>query len=88
MASPAPGEPKPLRFKFGVALLVLYPLLFLAMGVLALIPMNGTTKAAAIGGLLVTSEVVFFVGVALIGKEAYQALKARWMKKKPAPDRV
>ncbi|MEV7596350.1 transporter suffix domain-containing protein [Kitasatospora sp. NPDC089797] len=74
----APADPKrPLRFKIGVAFLLLSALLYLTVLVAFFLPLDGTTKTAAISGMVVTAEVSFLVGAAGVGKETVRAVKAR-----------
>lgn len=73
---------KPFRFKLGVALLILYPLMWLFAAVVPFLPLDVATKAALVAGDLAAAEVIFVLGVACVGKEAYQAIKARLFRKK------
>lgn len=66
---------KPLRFKIGVALLILYPFFYLAIPIAPLLPLDGGMKVAVAGGVVAVGEVVLLVAIALMGKEAYQAIK-------------
>lgn len=67
--------PKPLRFKIGVALLVLYPFLYLAIPIAPFLPLDGGMQVAFAGGTVAVAEVLLIVAVALMGKEAYQGIK-------------
>lgn len=78
----APFSKKPLRFKLGIALLILYPLMWLFAAVVPFLPLDVGTKAALVGGDLVAAEIVFVLGVACVGKETYLAIKAKLLKRK------
>lgn len=78
----APKQKKPFRFKFGVGLLILYPLMWLAAGITPFLPLAVATKAAVVAGILIAAEVVILLGIACVGKEAYLAIKARFIKKR------
>lgn len=73
---------RPVRFYVGIGFLVLCGLLYLSILVSAFLPLDGVTKAATIGGTIAVAEVSFLLGVAGVGKEAYQAVKARFSRKK------
>ncbi len=71
-----------MRFKVGVGLLVLYVIMLLSVAVIGVLPLELGAKVATVSAVLVSSEVVFLLGVIGIGKEAYQALKAKFHLKK------
>lgn len=73
---------KPLRFKLGIALLILYPFMWLFAAVVPFLPLEVGVKAAIVGGDLVAAEIVFVLGVACVGKETYLAIKAKLLKRK------
>ena len=80
--STTPRRRRPVRFYIGIALLILCGLLYISIAVTAFLPLDGVTKAATIGGTIAVAEVSFLLGVAGVGKEAYQAVKARFSRKK------
>ncbi|WP_020495343.1 transporter suffix domain-containing protein [Sciscionella marina] len=79
---------KPIRFKIGVALLVCCALIYLGVLVVLFLPLDAVGKAAIIGGVVVAAETCTVLGVAGVGKEAVQALKARFGLKRRKRDRV
>lgn len=85
-AHPAEQKPrKPLRFKIGVALLVIYPFLYLIIPVAPFLPVGVGTAAAITAGVIGAAEVLLLVAIACMGKEGYQAIKAgirKWMSRK------
>ncbi len=73
---------KPLRFSIGIGLLILYPLMWLFAAVVPFLPLDIALKAAIIAGDLAAAEGVGLLGIACVGKEAYQAIKARFRLKR------
>lgn len=80
-AEPVSSRKKPVRFKFGIGLLILNSLMWLFAAVVPFLPLEAGTKAGVIAGDLVAAEVIFLLGVACVGKETYQALKAKLFRK-------
>ncbi|MFE3498454.1 transporter suffix domain-containing protein [Kitasatospora sp. NPDC059160] len=78
-ATPATSAPpkKPLRFRIGIALLVLSALTYVAVLVILFLPLESGTKAAAFGGTLVVAETCALIGMAGVGKEAVRAVRSR-----------
>lgn len=68
---------RPLRFKIGVALLVLYPFLYLVVPIAPFLPLETAAKAAVVGAVIGAAEVVLLIAIALMGKEAYDAIRSR-----------
>ncbi len=68
---------KPLRFKIGVALLILYPFMYLAIPLAPMLPLDGALQIAFAGGAIAVAEVILIAAIALMGKEAYQAIKKK-----------
>lgn len=68
---------KPIRFKIGVGLLILYPFLYLIIPIAPFLPIDVGFKVGLVAAVLGCAEAVFVLGVACVGKEAYQAIKAR-----------
>ncbi|MGJ0203666.1 transporter suffix domain-containing protein [Leucobacter sp. gxy201] len=72
-----PRSPKPLRFKIGIGLLVLYPFLYLVIPIGPFLPIAVGARVGVIAGVLAAAEAIFVLGVACVGKEAYRAIKAK-----------
>ncbi|MFC9759642.1 transporter suffix domain-containing protein [Streptomyces sp. NPDC056921] len=81
-------QKRPLRSKIGVALLVLCALIYMGVLVVLFLPMTAAGKAATIGGMVVAAETCALLGIAGVGKETVQAIKARIGLKKRKRDRV
>lgn len=73
---------KPFRFKFGIGLLILYPVMWLFVVVVPFLPLDAGLKAAIIAGDAAAAEIVLLLGIACVGKETYQAIKARLRRRK------
>ncbi|MFB6717455.1 transporter suffix domain-containing protein [Streptomyces sp. NPDC056237] len=86
-ANTAPCK-RPLRFKIGVALLVLCALIYLGALVVLFLPLTAAGKATAVGGMIVAAEACALIGVAGVGKETVQAVKTRMGLKKRKRDRA
>ena len=71
------SEKRSIRFRIGVGLLVIYVLMWVAAAVVPFLPLTLTAKGTIISVGLVAAEVVGLLGLALVGKEAYQAMKDR-----------
>lgn len=80
VVEPEVQQERPLRFKVGVGLLVVYVAMWLAAALVPFLPLDLTTKSSIIAVDLIAAEVVGLVGIILIGKEAYQAIKARFLR--------
>lgn len=83
------GSPrrKPLRFQIGIGLLVLYPLLYLIIPIAPFLPLDAGSKVAVVGGVLAGAEAILLLAIALVGKETYQAIKARLRVRRSTPAR-
>ncbi|MGB4136803.1 MAG: transporter suffix domain-containing protein [Microbacterium sp.] len=68
---------KPIRFKIGVGLLILYPLMYLIIPIAPFLPIDVGFKVGLVAAVVGAAEGVFLLGVACVGKEAYLAIKAR-----------
>lgn len=88
MATNTIPRKRPLRFKIGVALLVLCALIYLGVLIVLFLPLAAAGKAATIGGMVVAAETCVLLGIAGIGKETVQAIKARTGLKNRKRDRV
>ncbi|WP_453984490.1 transporter suffix domain-containing protein [Brevibacterium casei] len=82
-ATPTPTKAKkPLRFKFGIALLILYPLFFLIIPIAPFLPIDTGSKVGLVAGVLAAGEGVLLLAIACVGKEAFQAIKAKILRRK------
>lgn len=77
-----PKAKKPLRFKFGIALLILYPLFFLIIPIAPFLPIDPGSKVGLVAGVLAAGEGVLLLAIACVGKEAFQAIKAKILRRK------
>ncbi|GAB98280.1 hypothetical protein BJY21_002315 [Kineosphaera limosa] len=81
---------KPLRFRVGMGLLIVYPFMFLVLPIAPFLPMDAAGKGILIGGAIGLAEVILLVAIACVGKETYQTFKARitarWPKRKTSTD--
>ena len=71
-----------MRKAFGYTLLVLS---FLAWGVILTLPLlriSVGVAAALTTGLIITSEATFYLGIALLGREAWEKIKAFFRKRR------
>ena len=59
---------------------MVYVLMWVFAGVLPFFPLGGATKGTLIAADLVVAEIVGLLGIGLVGKEAYLALKARFLR--------
>lgn len=75
-------RPKPALFKVGVGLFILYPLLLATAALTAFAPLSGGTRAIIVTGILLTSKGTFMLATVCVGKEAYQALTAKFRGRK------
>ncbi|MCM1011946.1 MULTISPECIES: transporter suffix domain-containing protein [unclassified Brevibacterium] len=83
--APVRGAKKPLRFKFGIALLILYPLFFLIIPIAPFLPIDAGSKVGLVAGVLAAGEGVLLLAIACVGKEAFQAIKAKILRRKKKP---
>ena len=63
-------------------MLVLYLLMYLVAAVVPFLPLDVVTKAAIVAGDVAAAEVVLVLAVICVGKETFQAIKARLLKRK------
>jgi hypothetical protein len=68
----------------GVLLIVLALLCWLAIPLVPFAGMGGGATAAAIGGLVVLAEIVFWIGVVLIGRETWRLTREQGWRRLPA----
>lgn len=71
---------RPTRFKIGISLLVVYVAMWIAAAAVPFMPFDVATKSTIIATDLIAAELIGLLGIALIGKEAYQAMKARLLR--------
>ena len=64
-----------MRKTLGYVMLVVACLAWVAIPVLSFSGISLTLAAAFTTGLIITGEVTFFVGIALLGKEAWKKIK-------------
>jgi len=77
---------KPMLFKIGIILFILSNLLWIAAAVIPFTSLSVYTKAVVISSALICAEVMFWVSVLLLGKEAVKKYKnylnpRNWRKK-------
>lgn len=65
-----------MRKTLGYVMLVVACLSWVAIPVLSFSGISLAAVAACTTGLIITGEVTFFVGIALLGKEAWKKIKA------------
>lgn len=68
-------EPAKWRFKLGIALLCLMPILWLLLPLAAAADVSGSTIAALTGALFITNKVILLLVIAVMGKAGFQELK-------------
>lgn len=68
---------KPFLFKLGIALLILYPILWGFAAILPFTPFPTHIKATAITACIVIGEIFFLIGVAFVGKELMTKYKSK-----------
>ena len=73
-----------MAFRIGVVLIMGSILPWLLLPVVPFLPLSGARQGAAAGGLVVAAELIFWPGLALAGKGAWQAAKARGWRRLPA----
>ena len=65
-----------MRKTLGYVMLVIACLAWVAIALLPFLGISMAKTAAFTTGLIITGEVTFFAGIALLGKEAWQKIKA------------
>ena len=80
------------KFRLGLGLISISVVLFLLLFSLPFLPLNVKIKLALSPALLVAGEVMFWLGILLIGKDVYLRFKTRlmsgeWGKKKQTPSK-
>ena len=65
------------KFKFGIVIIVISIVIFLTLFAIPFLAINVKTKLALTPVLLVAGEVMFWLGIVLIGKDVYLSFKAK-----------
>lgn len=68
---------KKLKFQFGIVIVLISIVIFFVLFAIPFLSLNIKTKLALTPVLLVAAEVMFWLGIALIGKDVYLNFKAR-----------
>lgn len=71
-------------FRLGVGLMGSSIVPWLMLPVVPFLPLSGGQSGALAGGLLLSAELIFWPGLALAGKDAWQAAKARGWRQLPS----
>lgn len=71
-------------FRIGVGLMASSIVPWLLLPLVPFLPLTAAQAGALAGALLVSAELVFWPGLALAGKDAWQAAKARGWRQLPA----
>ncbi|MEG0386669.1 MAG: transporter suffix domain-containing protein [Solibacillus sp.] len=70
-------QKNPFLFKFGIGLLILYPLLWGIAVIVPFTPFPTSIKATIIPVSIVLGEIFFIIGVAFVGKEVVTKYKSK-----------
>ncbi|MEG0386249.1 transporter suffix domain-containing protein [Solibacillus cecembensis] len=70
-------QKRPFLFKLGIALLILYPILWGVAAITPFTPLPTHIKAAVITVSIVVGEIFFLIGVAFVGKEVVTKYKSK-----------
>lgn len=70
-------QKKPILFKLGIGLLILYPILWGFAVILPFTPLPTHIKATVITACIVVGEIFFLIGVAFVGKEVVTKYKSK-----------
>lgn len=65
--------------RIGVGLVVLSCFLFCALFAVPFLPMDGASQVTVAGSLALTSEIMFWLGALIAGKEAITYLRKRFL---------
>jgi hypothetical protein len=68
--------------KLGLAIMALSLLLWFALPIVPFLPIAGTRKAFWGFVIFIAAEVTFYLGLALVGKEAYRRFRDRFRRKR------
>jgi len=71
-------------FRLGVGLMGSSIVPWLLLPVVPFLPLSGAQSGAMAGGLVIAAELVFWPGLALAGRGAWEAAKARGWRQLPA----
>lgn len=67
------------KFRIGIGVILISIALFFMLFAIPFLPMDLKTKLTLTPILLVAGEVLFWLGIVLVGKDVYLALKAKVM---------
>lgn len=67
---------KPLLFKFGIGLLIIYVLLWASALIIPFTSLSTQIKAIVIPGCIVVGEILFLIGAVFVGKEVVSKYKS------------
>lgn len=68
---------KPLRFKFGIGLLILYPILWIIVPIVPFTPFSLSVKGIIVTSIIIIGEIILLSGIALTGKEVVMKIKEK-----------
>ncbi|MFD3214600.1 transporter suffix domain-containing protein [Bacillus sp. BR_7a] len=68
-------QKKPLLFKFGIGLLIIYVLLWASALMIPFTSLSTQIKAIVIPGCIVIGEILFLIGAVFVGKEVVAKYK-------------
>ncbi|MDN4599977.1 transporter suffix domain-containing protein [Paenibacillus sp. F6_3S_P_1C] len=68
---------KPFLFKLGIALLILYPILWAFAAIVPFTPFPIHIKTTVITACIVVGEIFFLIGAAFVGKEVVTKYKSK-----------
>ncbi|MBW8350164.1 transporter suffix domain-containing protein [Bacillus sp. IITD106] len=91
MSSIEKKQKKALFYKLGIGLLILSLLIWLIPVITPFMPLSIKMKASIITGSIIVSEIIFWVGALLVGKEVARKFKSylnpkNWQKKSGQKD--
>ncbi|MEC1180583.1 transporter suffix domain-containing protein [Metasolibacillus meyeri] len=80
------NEKKPLLFKLGIGLLMMWGILWIAALITPFTPLATPTKAVVASGCIIVGEILFLIGAVFVGKEVVAKYKSylnpkNWRKK-------
>lgn len=70
-------QKKPFLFKFGIGLLILYPILWGLVAIVPFTPLPTHIKVTVIPALIVVGEIIGLIGFAFVGKEVVTKYKSK-----------
>lgn len=72
-----------MAFRLGVVLMALSVVPWLLLPVVPFLSLSGARAGLVAGGLVIAAELVFWPGLALAGRDAWRAAKARGWRRLP-----